>query len=177
MSDLARKLVQLQVDPAPWTCNVSCCVASAFLPLPGSCGRHRLHIQVHFMHIFCGILHDPTQEAIVIRRSWVYGTVTRVAMVSHMVPVSKRTHRGGMLQMEKQHLEQRLQQARMQPPSQSGSPATSQQDSAARTEKAKSPDRTQVQCWSAAQLCTLFRVGNPHGSIRACAVSKTSSAS
>ena len=51
--------------------------------------------------------------------------------------------------MEKQVLEQTLQQVLEQPLSKSGSPATSQQDSAER-EKNKSPSRNQVHPWSAA---------------------------
>lgn len=71
--------------------------------------------------------------------------------------------------MEKQHLEQRLQRVLVQPPSQSSSPATSQQDSAAQKEQTKSPDRTQVRYWSAAQSCSLVRAGVARGSIRCCA--------
>ena len=59
-----------------------------------------------------------------------------------------------LLQMEKQVLEGHLQQVLEQPLSKSGSPATSQQDSAAKRETNKSPDRDQVRSWSAIDPAT-----------------------
>ena len=54
--------------------------------------------------------------------------------------------------MEKQVLEQTLQQVLEQPISKNSSPTTSQQD-AVRKEDKKSPEREQVQSWHDAQPC------------------------
>ncbi len=73
-------------------------------------------------------------------------------------------------QMEKQVLEGHLQQVLEQPLSKSGSPATSQQDSAAKRETNKSPDRDQVHSWSSPIAAVCVRLG-PFCSSELCTVS------
>ena len=62
--------------------------------------------------------------------------------------------------MEKQVLEGHLQQVLEQPLSKNGSPATSQQDSAAKRETNKSPERDQVHPGTAAHSAVHIKLGS-----------------
>ena len=77
-------------------------------------------------------------------------------------------------QMEKQVLEQTLQQVLEQPLSKSGSPTTSQQDSAAGREKNKSPSMNQVHPRPIRSPAIFVKLECLSDSLEVCAVSGTS---